>query len=688
MVAFTTGAVRLDAEGNAEVSFDLPDFNGELRLMALAFTADAFGSADAKVKVRAPVVAEINLPRFLAFEDEAMVSLELHNLSGQQQDLALTMTATGPIETTGLPPTVTLADGERRLIRFPLTASYRFGVGRLALTVAGQGVSLQRHWELGVRPPWSGEKRVHHLVLKPGTTETLPTALLEGLRPETAVAVLSASVQPPLDVREAIEGLLGYPYGCLEQTTSRAYPLIYVNEQKATQFGLKPLTDAERAERVEKGLKRLAEMQLSSGGFALWGRDGREEIWLTPYAVNFLIEARERGFSVPNEMLDKGMGRLEAMVRGNAAFGLDRYHSDHTGHLLFAGRAFAAYTLAKMRRAPLGALRTLYERDRGEARSGLPLVHLGLALRLQGDARLGDAAIAEGLAKERSSGYYGDYGSDIRDTGMMVALLFGHDVVPAGLHELVYRLAQKVRDSRWLSTQERTALFLASDAMMRSVGHEVNVRVAHGGVERTVDGAPTRSVVTDGVQAGDALTVTSASDADQYLIFTVTGYTDAPPARDESDYVIERDFYTLDGTPLGERDVAVGEFLVAHLKVRAGRWSENVLVEELLPAGLEVENLNIGRGEGLDSITIGEVNAGAAMRADVIRHVEYRDDRFVVAAVTDDHTTLNLFYLVRAVTPGRFAFPPTAVEDMYDAERRGIGSTPGRLTVLFEAAGK
>ena len=106
---------------------------------------------------------------------------------------------------------------------------------------------------------------------------------------------------------------------------------------------------------------------------------------------------------------------------------------------------------------------------------------------------------------------------------------------------------------------------------------------------------------------------------------------------------------------------------------------------DLLPAGLEVENLNLSQGTTLDELRINGVNPRQAMAASQIKHSEYRDDRFVAATVLDRWGTTNLFYLVRVVSPGTYTIPPPFIEDMYRPEVRAIGVTAKPMKIINEA---
>ena len=108
----------------------------------------------------------------------------------------------------------------------------------------------------------------------------------------------------------------------------------------------------------------------------------------------------------------------------------------------------------------------------------------------------------------------------------------------------------------------------------------------------------------------------------------------------------------------------------------------DALVTDLLPAGLEIENFNLGDAKQWAGVVIDGIEIANRDRASEIRHEEFRDDRYAAALKLDRYDTARLFYLVRAVTPGTYAVPPPQAEDMYRPELRGTGArTPATITV-------
>ena len=153
----------------------------------------------------------------------------------------------------------------------------------------------------------------------------------------------------------------------------------------------------------------------------MWGGDSYVNEILTPYVVEFLEDARDEGFNVPDDMLQKALKRLnDDLLSGGHPY----YGYEHPDHLRFADEAYSGYVLARVNRAPLGTLRALYDNDRGKSLTALPLVQLGVALKLMGDQPRAEKAVAEAFAKKVDRPWYlGDYGSDLRDTALMIALV-------------------------------------------------------------------------------------------------------------------------------------------------------------------------------------------------------------------------------------------------------------------------
>lgn len=666
--------VKLDANGEASVALPLPYFNGKVRLMALAFGESRFGSAEQETVIAAPLVTQLGMPRFLALGDQGRAVLDLHNLSGSDQQLKVTITTGAGLAAHTESRTVALAQDAKTTLPFTLQAE-QLQQGRVDIRVEGDGFTpLQRQWQIGIRPAYPADVRAFDQVLEPGAVVALPPALLKGLHASSAQVRLALGNRANLNLPVHIRDLLHYPYGCLEQTSSGAYPYALASEQNQARFQMNPVSAQQRAERIAAAFTRIAGLQLSSGGFGLWDDDAAEEHWLTAYVADFMLNVQEQGFAVPQTLQERTFERLKEYVNRSGSLFEQRYSED-MDHYRFAYKAYAGYVLARVNQVSLASLRTLHDQYRHQAESGLPLLQLALALQMAGDQARADQAIKEALVKARNpKTYLGDYGSPVRDQAMMIYLLLKHMVHPEHALALSFQLANSLRDQHWLSTQERNALFMAGVMLESTASEQWQAQLQRGDAAETLvqAGLAYRTLQADALQ--QLVQVTNTGNSRLYLSAQVSGYPLVPPQPLSEHYQINRQYFAADGSPLTLAQVKTGDLVIVHLEVDSRDSAPDSLVIDFIPAGFELENQNLQHAVKLDDFRIDGKTIEQLQQATKVLHQEYRDDRYV-AALDMRWGRSHLFYLMRAVTPGDFVVPPPYVEDMYRAERRGIGSS-------------
>lgn len=708
LVDLFSGPVVLDANGEATIPLALPDFNGTLRLMAVASTADSYAKADAEMTVAAPIVAELAMPRFIAPGDSATIALDVTNLSGSAQEVSVKVEAGAPLKITGSSAPVKLADQQRTVLRYTAEATDAYGLAPIKLTVTAGAIRLVREAALQVQPATPLVREVRRLRVEPEGTVKLDATLADGLWAGSTAVGVTLSNKPPIDVRDAVQGLLMYPYGCLEQTTSSAYPLVFIDEAAATAMRMTPISREERAKRLDVAFGRLAGMQQPQGGFGLWNASSPYEAWLSAYVGGFLQDAREAGFAVPDALERRAIAALleqfqrapglqiqpPAELRRGAAGRVSDFREVELlrmAHQRFAEAAHIGYILAREQKAPLATLRTLHDSHRANARSPLPLVHLALALKLMGDEARAKVAIDDALQRPYGIGpaddrhgwgeWLGDYGSQVRDPALAYALLQRHKIVHARRENLLLDLAGEFTRRQYLSTQERLALFLAARAAGGDTEQPWSAALQTGAQSENLSARSNEQRSVDAATLKRGISVGNRGTQPLFVELAVQGYPVKPlPAREER-IAIERSWWTTAGAPVAGRQFKTGDMLIVRLRVNARQRIKDGLIVDRNPAGLEVENLNLSQGAQAGEFTVENIPIAGAMADARIKHSEYRDDRFVLAADLDGRR-LDVFYLVRVVTPGRYVVPAPFVEDMYRPDVRGIGRTEPDIVVV------
>ncbi|MGC5424754.1 alpha-2-macroglobulin family protein [Aeromonas veronii bv. sobria] len=668
IAALWSGEVSFDEKGKAVIPFDLPNFNGELALMALAWNEQQVGEAERAIKVVAPLVAEIGWPRFGARGDETQALVQLRNMSGEDQTLSLAWTLNGGLKANGeLPGTLSLKNGEEQWLTLPLTVTGASGVASLQLAASGKDFAISRDWTLPLRSPWPAETRQRYQMLAPGQQMSFAPAELAGLDRANLQGLLSLSGTPPWDPAAQWQALADYPYACLEQTLSRAWPylLTTADERAAWSKPAEGKKAASEADVQRALLQRLQRLQLPSGGFGLWDGRSDEEQWLTAYAADYLLARKEAGDAVPEAMLNQALNRLQSYLT-DSQYG-ERW-SSAPEHSRLAYQAYSAYVLARVGKAPLATLRLIWEQQADHARSGLPLLHLSLALSAMGDEQNAAKALSRALATERGDDYLGDYGSPLRDQALELSLLRQHKLAAERWPALSAKVADTLAHRQWLSTQERLALLRlarfdpAVDWLAR-----VTSSLGSGSLSGSAplqQGAP---------EALAASTVTNEGKGSLYVQRTLVGYPEQAPARISKGMSVTRSWFNSDGQPFDPAKVKVGDLVVVRLNVSSESAVPDALLVEMVPAGFELENPALGNSIKLEELSIEGKPAWQSEWNDYLKHQEFRDDRYTAALDLSEGSNQQLVYLMRAVTPGRYQVPPTQVEDMYRPELRAVG---------------
>ncbi len=658
-LALFSGVVTLDDDGKATVTFDLPAFNGSVRLAAVAWSKNKVGSAQSDVVVRDPIVVAATLPRFLDVGDRSQMHVEIDNVEGGAGDYTLDLDIHGPLtaDADALRRTVRLTAHERLSVAMPITAA-GVGTAEFDLRLSGPKTDQAQRFKLGIL---SGAPDVYRRMVTPlsgGGTQTISSDLLADFIPGTGSVAVSASPFGALDAPALLQALGRYPYGCSEQTVSIAMPLLYVNRLASLEnLGVDPDLDA----RIRQAIDRELSRQGANGAFGLWAADsGDDDPWLDAFVTDFLTRAREKNFAVPQAAFDQALDRLRNTVVNSPEPNKDNAE----------GLAYALYVLARNGRPVIGDLRYLSDAQLGAFSTPLAKAQLGAGLAMLGDrARAGKvfAAALAALEAERDQNVSRpDYGSRLRDAAAVLALLAesnlaGDEAPHDGIQRAGAVLASAQADRSYTSTQEKNWMVLAAEALAEHATlaqFSLDGQPVKGAVNRRFSGA---------AFAGKTVTIANSGENTAQLVTTVSGAPVVPEPAASHGYAVERTFYKLDGTKIDLKGLAQNERVVVALKVtEAEARYAKLLIVDRLPAGLEIDNpalVDGGSVEGFSWLTNDETPA----------HTEYRDDRFVAAYDRTDGQSafINIAYVVRAVAPGHYVYPPATAEDMYAPERYG-----------------
>jgi uncharacterized protein YfaS (alpha-2-macroglobulin family) len=706
VVALFSGPVTVGADGVAKIPVTVPDFEGQLRLMAIGYDSAQVGQTQATMIVRDPVIEDVAVPRFLAPGDTAQLAVSLHNTDGPAGIYHLTIAGTGAASVK-LAKDFTLA-AEQRIQDAATISAASVGIATIDAKLTGPGgYKLDRSWQIAVRAPHY-PVTLQSVALQAKNTDFRPDPkLLGNFTPGSLTVSIGYAGYQGIDVPSLLQSLFLYPYGCTEQLSSTAFPLLYYNQaallgdaapDRRPEWG--DDSNAGVKARVQSAIDTILDRQGADGAFGLWEvGDGEASYWLNTYAMDFLIHAKAAGFAVPDDALARGYDNLSAVVAkidSGAANPDDGYYNEAPQATL----AYAEYILAQNGQADIGLLRRYHDAatlvndndgagpalnhvywlagtngqapDENSLAEPLSLAQMSGALALMGDKGRATSAMQMAVAnlgvKDYPVWWFDDaYYSQQRDLAGMVRI-----AADEGNDGLVDTLMQKFNalhvTADALDTQDKAWLLAASyelNKKLPSISLTVNGKTQTAAMPAAF--APSAAAIASGYD------VKNTSGHDLWRTFTITGAPAAGlPAVDQG-YSIAKDYYTLDGKTLDPTTLKQNDRFIVSLSGSADDEDDHrSVVVDMLPAGWEIEA----------PITDDSSDYGFLGPLSETRVIEARDDRFVAAFDlggdwpnkpdeqndNNPHLTdsqFQLAYIVRVVTPGSFTLPEAVVTDMY-----------------------
>lgn len=667
-VSLWSGVVEVPASGKATVRFEVPQYRGVLRVMAVAAGRTRVGAASTQVLVRDPLVLQTTLPRFLVGGDEVEMPVFVTNLVGADRDVTVSLAgralatagagdtpAASPLALHGDPHrTVHVADGASARVVFRARALAQVGGAEIRVEARSGDITSHDSVEVPFRSPSARQRAVREVSLLPGARLDLAPRIGAWL-PGTERTTIWATTMRHAAAFQHLRHLVRYPYGCVEQTTSSARPLLFVGDL-LRDLGPDLLPSGGVDAMVAAGVTRLLSMQTPSGGLAYWPGSLEPDAWGTAYATHFLLDARDAGHQVAPERLDRVVDWIERSI--------------DTGAPAYAA-PYLHFVLARAGRDRAARAARLADMLGGGSRSDEAAFLARAAVYLGGDRRheaLLRSVDLSAVAVERL--LHHDYHSDLRGRGLVLATrvdLFGaDDPQAAALADVVGGALGQA--SHHYNTQElmwgvtglgKYARAQASKTPPPTLS--VNGRVH---APRPPDAnRGDRVWIVPGASEQAGLVLEAAGDASTPV--TVVLSSEGIPKGGTQAYggdglALTREWLDVRGAPLAPKDLELGTLVYVRLTLKntTRRTLENLALVDRFPAGWEVENPRLGRG------TLPRWVDPTGLWA--MEHMNVRDDRVEIFGGLAPQGDVQVVYALRAVSAGTFLAPPASAEAMYD----------------------
>ncbi|MCS7019303.1 MAG: MG2 domain-containing protein [Cytophagales bacterium] len=659
-VSFWSGTLRTNSNGEARYTVEIPAaFSGELRIMAVAVKDNTFGSASASMTVADPVVISTALPRFLSPNDEIEVPVMLANTTANNAQAQTRISVTGALELIGEPSqAVTVsANGENRAT-FRLKAKPQIGEAQVKVEVNALGEKFVQTIDITVRPPVSLLKTSGAGRVESGKQHAID--LLRDYLVNSVEARLTVSRSPAVELGKELNYLLQYPYGCVEQTISTAFPQLYLAELiPAPKSNL--MSVGTSVLNVQEAIRRLQGMQLYSGGLAYWPGGTDESWWGSIYALHFLTEAQKAGYEVDAKMLNALTNYVSNKARKKSTVDYEYYDAaNQRKKVKITPREipYSLYVLALLGKADMATMN--YYKNRTDALSLDSRYLLATAYLLTGDMASYRKLLPSQFVGERAvSALDGSFYSYLRDQSIALNALIEADPQNAQIPVMARQLSQQLKQAKYINTQEAAFSLLALGKLARKASESNATAVISANGKKIADFKGTPLTLSGKDIAGKTIQI-QAQGGELYYFWEMEGLNSNGAYPEEDSYLkVSRDFFDRNGNRLSGDTFNQNDLVVVKISLQTtnGGTVPNVVVSDLLPAGFEIENPRI------NSLPQMAWTEGASSP----QHTDIRDDR-IHLFTTATPNVAEFYYVVRAVTKGTFRLGPVSADAMYNGE--------------------
>ena len=657
LVSFWSGIKKTDSDGKACFDVNIPQFSGDLRIMAVAYKGNAFGSTTKNMKVADPMVVSTSLPRFLSPKDTMLVPVTLTNTTANSTEATAQISVSGPLEIIGgNSQKVTVKANSEGRVEFKVYAKPEIGIGKVTTDISALNEKFKEEIEITVRPPSSLIKVSGSGQISAGSTEK--PDITNSLIPSSVSGKLIVSKSPIIQFADNLDYLLGYPHGCVEQTVSKAFPQLYFNDLvKSINAKRKDLNDPNQ--NVQEAIRKLSAMQLNNGALSYWLGGYEESWWGTVYAAHFLYEAKKAGFEVNNNILDKIYGYLQMKVKEKKMQDYYYYENNtyRTKQIASKEIFYSLFVLASVGRQDLSIM-NYYKANKSLLALDSKYM-LASTYMLLGDQASDRSLLPAAFEGEKSiNAFGGSFYSYIRDMAISLNMLVETDPKNPQVGILTQHLSKLMKEQPYLSTQERAFAFIALGKVAKLVNESnVTAEIKVGGKSAGTYKSGT-FVISDNINKGIEISVKGSGSL--YYFWQLEGLSADGKVKEEDSFLkIRKAFFDRNGRALSGNTFQQNDLIVVKLTVATVDQSsvDNMVITDILPAGFEIENPRLTESAEMQWIK----------DAAYPEHFDIRDDRINLFTSVSG-TQKTFYYVVRAVSKGTFIMGPASADAMYNGE--------------------
>jgi len=633
------GPFKLDAGDSEEHELEMPNYLGKVRIMVVAANGDeAYGSADTNMLVKQPLMVQMTLPRVLGPEEELLVPVTVFAMKEGIKDVQLKLESTGKVDLVESSQKISFSKPGQKTVYFKAKVQRALGKASLKITATSGAEKSFEELEIAVRSPMRTQQKAFTGIAE-GSSVSF-SAEPFGIASSNKLS-LEISRLPLLNFKERIDYLIGYPHGCLEQTTSKCFVQLHLQDW----VDLDAAQKEEIQQNIMAGLNKLRTLQLGEGGFRYWPGESYANSWTSTYVGHFLISAETAGYKLPVGMKESYLRYARQAARTWSGNNNYRYNND-------LNQAYRLYVLALAGKAEMGAMTRLRN---NKTISKAAAHRLASAYALVGEKDVAREILLETDWNEPESRYYYyTFGSSLRNKVHQMELLNDIDDRMEAL-KLASEVATEL-SSGWHSTQTIAYTLQALSKVFKSGSDRIEADIFIDGKKQSITSEQSlyRWVNTN-FESKQDIEVKSRNGEPLYVTILREGLPVYGTEEAQSNRITMKVSYQdQGGRPLDPSRLKAGTPLIAVVEISRPSLSkdyENLALSQIFPSGWEISNARV--------MGVGTTN-------NQLDYQDIRDDRVLSYYNGFRYAKQTIKVELTATYPGKWYLPPTWLEAMYE----------------------
>ncbi|NNM94771.1 MAG: alpha-2-macroglobulin family protein [Bacteroidia bacterium] len=701
ILSYWSGIMKTNSNGEANYTINIPEFSGSLRVMAVVYKDNKFGNGEKSITVADPIVVSTSLPRFMSPGDASLLNVVLTNTTGGNVSADSKLSVKGALKIEGaLTQKIEIPAHGEKTLTYNLDAVQGYGMANVDVAVRALNETFTDHEDIPVRPPLPMEKLTESGIINGGQTRDVDLNTNYAVEGSKGYLVISRS--PLARFSKNLSSLLQYPYGCMEQTISAAFPVLYYSALVKA-LGLSPANQSMNPTYiVNEAIKKVYAQQQYNGGLTFWPGESSVNWWVSVYGLHFLLEAKKMGYDIDNSVVDNLMEYIKNQLNRKQPELYGYYDADGKPQQKFVVPEEVFYSLyvlalanhpnvplmnyykARMLPASSGTdasfLKKLVGKSKSQAVDSTVAVslisaynHSATAMTLDsrymlaatyaliGDMGAFSSILPNGFSGERATrSPEGSFYSFIRDESLSLSTLLQAQPDNPQIPVLAKHISEDLKSEQWLSTQENAWALIAlgkysENALKSTAAATININ----GVKAAELKPGDVTTVLRQDLSNKKVQISSTGSGMLYYYYETQGIPSGNEFKEEDSYLkVRKTFYDQSGNRMNDlSSVKLEQLVVVDIAISSldNRYVSNVAVTDMLPACFEIENPRINPDRELQWIK----------NKTEPDYMDIRDDRitlFMNATPSEQH----FYYLVRAVAKGKYVMGPVGADAMYD----------------------